>query len=167
MEGAINLYNREQVEGVDNWIDTNMFRMLALQQPDGVIEGWHGDGNFARTAIMWALWKQQGVTVQPWREDVKLGALEKAEGIELVISADRPWQGKVIFDQPRHRTIMKMPLDYPRINQFPEWFTVEAGRSYHVSVGASPCETQTGQELIAGLPANLAAGQSMRITVTP
>ena len=28
----------------------------------GVIEGWHGDGNFARTTIMYCLWKTQGVT---------------------------------------------------------------------------------------------------------
>ena len=28
--------------------------MWTIQKPDGIIEGWHGDGNFARTAIMYA-----------------------------------------------------------------------------------------------------------------
>jgi hypothetical protein len=34
--------------------------MWAKQKPDGVIEGWHGDGNFARTSLMYALMKTQG-----------------------------------------------------------------------------------------------------------
>ena len=165
VEGAINLYNREpDVAGVAEWIDTNMARMLLIQKPDGVIEGWHGDGNYARTAILWVLWKQQGATVQPWRTDVRLGAVRDGDTLYLALQADQPWQGKLIFDQPRHRNVMKMPLDYPRINQFPEWFTAEATGRYAIDMNGEK-QTRQGREMIKGLPLTLRVGEQMRLVV--
>lgn len=170
VEGAINLFNREpNVEGVPEWIDRNMARMLLLQRSDGVIEGWHGDGNYARTAIMWALMKQQGVTIQPWREDVKLGAVRDGDAVQLVLTSDRPWQGQLIFDKPRHRTVMRLPLDYPRINQFPEWFTVETDATYRFEdVDANDNVAQqevSGRTLLNGLPLQLKPGGKRRLRI--
>jgi hypothetical protein len=166
VEGAINLYNREpDVDGVSEWIDANIARMLLIQREDGVIEGWHGDGNYARTAIMWVLWKQQGTTIQPWRPDVKLGAVRQGDTLQMVLRADEAWQGKVIFDQPRHETVMQLPLDYPRINQFPEWFTVEAEDRIAVEIEGQR-QSHMGKELIDGLPVKLDAGRTVRLNVT-
>ncbi len=166
VEGAISLFNRERdVPGVPEWIDANIARMLLIQKPDGVIEGWHGDGNYARTAILWVLWKQQGVTVQPWRADVRLGAVHDGDTLRLALSADEPWQGRLAFDQPRHKTVMRMPLDYPRINQFPEWFTVAASDRWVVQHDGEK-QIRSGSELIAGLPLTLAAGQTARVAVS-
>lgn len=169
VEGAINLYNREPIAGVESWIDANMLRMLSLQQEDGVIEGWHGDGNFARTAIMWALWKQQGITLHPWRADVRLGVVRcpdaAGHGVELLLSATDAWQGKLVFDTPRHETVLHLPLDYPRINQFPEWFTVEDETTYRVEVDGGDAVESTGSELRRGMPIELHAGQVLRVTV--
>ena len=103
--------------------------MWAIQKPDGIIEGWHGDGNFARTSLMYALWKTQGVTVQPWRADVRFGAVREGGTLYLSLTADQPWEGRLVFDRPRHKLLMHLPLDYPRINQFPEWFTVRRPRA--------------------------------------
>ncbi len=174
IECAINLYNREPVPEAADWIDSQMRIMLAMQQPDGIIGGWHGDGNFARTAVMYALWKQQGVTIQPWRKDVRLGA-ERTEdgGLRLHLVADEPWLGKLVFDRPRHSAYMKMPVDYPRINQFPEWFTVGLGGRYRVSVakvfdqvpGATETSEQDSSALIDGLPMELEPGQAVRVEV--
>jgi hypothetical protein len=165
VEGAINLFNREpNIEGAAEWIDANIARMLLIQKSDGVIEGWHGDGNYARTAIMWVLWKQQGVTVQPWREDVRLGAVRDGDSLQLVLSADRPWEGRLVFDEPRHRTVMQLPMDYPRINQFPEWFTVEADDQWTVEQ-RERCQVHAGKELIRGLPIAVDGGQTVRLTV--
>ena len=47
IESAINLLNREPVDVAAEWIDSQMRIMLAMQRPDGIIGGWHGDGNFA------------------------------------------------------------------------------------------------------------------------
>ncbi len=165
IECAINLYNREPIDSAARWIDSQMRIMLAMQKPDGVIGGWHGDGNFARTAIMYALWKQQGATVEPWREDVKLGAAREGEALKLAITATAPWQGRVVFDAPRHKTVMRMPLDYPRINQFPEWFTVDAGHRFQVAIDGRT-EEHTGQSLLEGLPVRLEAGQTLRLSVS-
>jgi len=164
VEGCINLYNREPDTpgGVVDWVDANINRMLDIQKPDGVIEGWHGDGNYARTAIMWVLMKQQGATIQPWREDVKLGAARDGDRLVLVISAEKPWKGVITFDQARHRTLLKLPLDYPRINQFPEWYTVESDSEY-VADG----KTVGGGELIGGVPVRLNAGERRIIRVAP
>ncbi len=166
IESAINLLNREPVDVAAEWIDSQMRIMLAMQQEDGVIGGWHGDGNFARTAIMYALWKQQGVTIQPWREDVRLGACESAGELQLMIAADRPWKGRLIFDAPRHKTVMHMPQDYPRINQFPEWFTVDERGAYRVARAPETSEILPGRALLDGLPVELASEKTpVRITV--
>lgn len=167
IEGAINLYNRERIPSVAEWLDSEIKVMFGIQKPDGVIEGWHGDGNFARTTIMYALWKTQGVTVRPWRKDVRFGAVLEDGKLYVSLAADSAWTGKVLFDVPRHKVNLKLPVDYPRINQFPEWFTVEAGRSYRVEVGGEKV-THDGSALAAGLPVELADGRlTERLVVTP
>jgi hypothetical protein len=165
IESAINLYNREPIEVAAEWIDSQMRIMLAMQGSDGIIGGWHGDGNFARTAIMYALWKQQGATLQPWRDDLRLGAVSTERGVEFYLAADRPWQGRLICDAPRHRTIMHMPRDYPRINQFPEWFTVDKTKSYHVTRQHAVTDV-SGQDLLDGLPVEVDPSIPLSITVS-
>jgi hypothetical protein len=158
LESALNLLNREPVPGVADWLDSEIRVMWHIQKPDGIIEGWHGDGNFARTTIMYCLWKTQGVTLQPWRDDVILGAVCTAGGVKIALAAAQPWQGRLVFDTPRHKTFLHLPLDWPRINQFPEWFTVQAERSYIVQDQTSNSQTaRTGHQLQAGLDITLDA----------
>ena len=133
IEGAITLFNREKIMGAALWIDSQIRLMWEKQQPDGVIEGWHGDGNFSRTSLMYALWKTCGLRVEPWRADVRIGAVEKEGRLFITIASEKSWKGRILFDQPRYRTQMRLPMDYPRINQFPEWFTAEANKTYRVT----------------------------------
>jgi len=166
IEGAINLYNRERVEAAAKWIDSEIHDMWRRQRPDGVIEGWHGDGNSARTAIMYALWKSAGLTVQPWRADVRLGAVQRGRTLCVSLLAEKPWAGRVVFDKARHKLQMKLPVDYPRINQFPEWFTAEGAKRYVVRDAAGGTETsQTGEQLQAGLAVKLSPGVEHRLMV--
>jgi hypothetical protein len=164
IEGAINLYNREPVPTAAAWIDSEIQVMFKVQKPDGIIEGWHGDGNFARTAIMYALWKTQGLTIRPWRPDVRFGAVRKDDVLYVAISAEKPWSGTVLLDIPRHKMNLKLPLDYPRINQFPEWFTVEADRQYSVSIGEETV-THAGRKLAEGLPVSI-TGSDLRLQLS-
>ena len=47
---------------------------------------------------------------------------------------------------------MKMPLDWPRINQFPEWFTVKDAKNYIVHDITSNSRTAyTAQQLSTGI----------------
>ena len=168
IEGAINLVNREPVAGALDWIDSQIRLMWAKQHADGVIEGWHGDGNFARTSIMFAMMKTQGVHAEPWRADLRLGAVRDGEGILISLAADQAWNGRLVFDTPRHKTNMRLPLDYPRINQFPEWFTVEAGKKYELAgLGRGKTGNESGETLKAGARIELKAGEELRIRVQP
>lgn len=170
IESALNLYNRfvddPRVGSVVSWLDSEIRQLWSYQQPDGLIEGWHGDGNFARTTIMYCLWKTQGVTAQPWRADLRLGAVRDAGGLTLVLTGEEPWTGKLVFDRPRHAENLLLPADWPRINQFPEWFTVQAARTYRVRTEGGLERTFTGAELAAGLPAGLGARGRLELRVS-
>ena len=41
--------------------------LIAFQQDDGTIERWYGDGNWARTLLLYAMWKTQGCFLDGWR----------------------------------------------------------------------------------------------------
>jgi hypothetical protein len=166
IESAINLYNREPIASAAKWMDSEIKVMWDIQKVDGVIEGWHGDGNFARTTIMYCLWKTKGLTIRPWQDDIVIGAVQDGETLIISISADRSWEGKLIFDTPRHQTIMKMPLDWPRINQFPEWFTVKSQKDYMVrDLTSNSKSSYTGKQLIEGININLSPGLEQRLLI--
>jgi hypothetical protein len=166
IESALNLYNRERVASAAEWIDSEIKVMWKKQKSDGVIEGWHGDGNFARTTIMYCLWKTQGVSVHPWREDLVVGAVEDDGSLYLSITAEKDWEGKVHFDTPRHKTIMKLPIDWPRINQFPEWFTVKSDTNYGLhDMTAGKKKSYTGKVMHEGLQVSLKAGVVKQIRI--
>ncbi|MHC4593423.1 MAG: glycoside hydrolase family 88/105 protein, partial [Planctomycetota bacterium] len=150
------------------WLDSQTRIMWNIQKPDGIVEGWYGDGNFARTTIMYCLWKTKGLTIRPWREDVVFGAVQDGDILKISIRADNHWRGKILFDTSRHQTIMKMPLDWPRINQFPEWFTVEAEKRYAVrNLMSNSAETYTGEQLRDGMPVECKSGAELHLLVEP
>jgi hypothetical protein len=149
-------------------VDAEIKTMWGRQHPDGIVEGWHGDGNSARTSLMYALWKTQGVTAQPWRPDVRFGAVREEGQVCLTVTAGQPWAGKLIFDKQRHKLNMRLPLDYPRINQFPEWFTVQADVRYEMSnLNSGEKQVRTGQELLDGVAVSLIGGETVQWMVKP
>jgi hypothetical protein len=166
IEGAINLFNREPDASAADWADTQTRMMWSIQKPDGIIEGWHGDGNVARTSLMYALWKTQGTTVQPWRSDVRFGAVRDGGTVYLCVTAGQPWDGRLVFDRPRHKLLMHLPLDYTRINQFPEWFTAQPEGRYEVKLDSQHPQQKTGVELAEGIPVQLKAAQTLLIEVS-
>jgi hypothetical protein len=61
---------------------------------------------------------------------------------------------------------MNLPYDWPRINQFPEWFTVEPTAIYtFADVSTGKKISCSGNELRRGIPINLDAGKGLKITV--
>jgi hypothetical protein len=170
IESGLNLLNRVPVASGFAWVEHETRHMLEKQADDGVIEGWHGDGNYARTAIMVALWKSQGTQIQPWRADVSLGAVEREGTLHLSVRSRWPWEGRIVFDRPRHREYFAVPTDYARLNQFPEWYTVEKGTSYEVSIldgDDERAQARGGAALWDGLPVTLAEHGELRLTVKP
>lgn len=166
IESGINLLNRENDPDLGSWIDSEIKVMFGMQQSDGIIEGWHGDGNFARTALMYGLWKTQGARISPWNPSVRIGAVASEKENYFVITSQTNWEGKLIFDPLRHKTILGLPVDYPRINQFPEWFTVDPQVTYSISASDSKLSADySGASLLNGIPVKLSAGQRLIIAI--
>lgn len=178
IEGAINLYNREALPHVKEWIDGETKILWSLQDTSyrqeaqqwkntGIIDGSHCDGNFARTTLMYCLWKTQGVTVSPWRADIVFGAVYKNSELFLSIKVDRRWEGKILFDRPRHQAVMRLPLDWPRINQFPEWFTIDSKSLYDVNnLNVNSTKQYKGSNLKNGVFIKLDPDIHYRLKVT-
>jgi len=140
------------------WVDDEIEVMFLKQRTDGFVEGWYLDGNFVRTALMYAQYKTQGLMIDPWRENVQVGAaLDRDESaLYVYLAAEGEWKGRLRFDTPRHRTIWNLPSEYPRVNGSPEWYVVEPDGAYQVTnLETNEVSFHSGQELAEGLPVTL------------
>jgi hypothetical protein len=151
LESAIVFRNRFPDVVDEGVLDACVKRFLARQRDDGIIEDWYGDGNYVRTALMYALMKSQGTWAEPWREDLRLGAVPDGDGILLVVEADELWEGRIRFDVPRHQYFFNMPVNYPRLNEWPEWYTVKLDQLFAVTMDGEE-RICSGGELQHGLP---------------
>ncbi len=154
------------------WVDDEIEVMFLKQRFDGFVEGWFLDGNFVRTALMYAQYKTQGLRLDSWSEDVRLGAAldRDSDTLYVYLAAQEDWQGKLRFDPPRHRTIWNMPVEYPRVNGSPEWYVVKAEGTYLVTdLDSGETSRHSGQELLDGLSVALSAsqGNTLRLTIAP
>lgn len=153
IESGINLYNRERSPELKGWLDSEIKIMWSLQDSAyresaqvwknrGIIEGWHGDGNFARTTIMYCLWKTHDITLHPWNENLSYGTTMNDGVLYITIKAEEDWEGNIMFGIERHKEILNLPLDYPRINQFPEWFSISTTESYTIASNGKKSEIE-------------------------
>ena len=166
IEGALNLYVREPVPSAKDWIESEIRVMWNIQKPSGIIEGWHGDGNFARTTIMYCLWKTGGAYLIPWNNDLLYGGVYHDNKLYITISSEKGWEGMLMPDIARHNENMNLPLDWPRINQFPEYFTAESGKIYSIISDNSRKEIIIeGDEIIKGVPVKVSPGKTVKIKI--
>jgi len=166
IEGALLLLNRLPVESGFRWLEAELPHLFGKQRDDGIVEGWYGDGNTARTALMAALYYTQGLVPRPWRADLCVGAVRRGDTLTVALTAEADWQGVLQFDLPRHREHLNLPMNYPRLNEFPEWFTVSAESTYRVRVGRSDRRV-SGADLRRGLPVAMRRGQTRIVSVQP
>lgn len=168
IEGALQMLNRIPIEKAFDWVDSEIDVMLGFQQKEGYIESWYGDGNWNRTVLMYALWKTQGCYLKDWHKDVYLGATSKGDSLIVAINAKKKWEGRLCFDQPRHKTIFQFKQNYARINEFPEWFVAEPTKLYHVwDSRTKRTEIRIGSELLRGLPISLQKNEELFLVVVP
>jgi hypothetical protein len=97
-----------------------------------------------------------------------LGGVE-GEGcsLSLHLASDADWAGRLHIDHARHRTHLNMAENYPRLNEWPEWYTVEGDRLYEVRLDNSEPQVWLGADLIDGLQIELHAGQTMALRIRP
>jgi hypothetical protein len=148
LESALYLVNREPVAAALEWMESEMQVMLGMQRADGHIEDWYGEGNFNRTAMLYALMKSQGVRPVEWRPGIRVGAVRQGGG--LLVALEAPSAVKLQFDYARHRRELNLDKNYVRLNEFPEWFTVEENALYRLRTGTQE-QVRLGAELIGGV----------------
>jgi hypothetical protein len=119
-----------------------------MQKANGHIENWYGEGNYNRTALIYALMKSQGVRPERWEPGVRVGAVR--EGTRLWVSLAMPGVRRMQFDFARHRRVLNFDRNYVRLNEIPEWYTVDENTLYRVR-GAGQEQIRLGSELIAGI----------------
>jgi hypothetical protein len=151
IESALYLVAREPVAEAERWIETETRRLIAFQKPDGTIERWYGDGNWARTLLLYAMWKTQGAYLDGWREGVKLGAVRDGEGLLVSLVAPAGWKGRLRFDYARHHRELNFKRNYVRLNEWPEWFTVEENVLYRLTDERGAETVRLGSELKTGI----------------
>lgn len=166
IESAIVFLNRLPDPHQFEVLDECVKRFLSRQRADGIIEDWYGDGNYVRTALMYALTKSQGTWVEPWRPDLRLGAVRNGDEVLLTLESETPWDGALRFDIPRHKIFFNMPVNYPRLNEFPEWFTVKQDALYAVHRDGKS-SAYGGGELARGIPIHLDAKKPCALRVMP
>jgi hypothetical protein len=150
IESAIYLASREPVDEAFDWIDSEMDVMLRMQRADGHLEDWYGEGNFNRTALIYAYMKSQGVRPERWEPGIRVGATR--EGDRLLLHVDAPRSRRYQFDFARHRRVLNFQQNYVRLNEFPEWFVVDENRLYRLRPAGGQDELlRLGSELIAGV----------------
>jgi hypothetical protein len=149
IESALYLVNREPVAEALEWIESEMKVMMAMQKPGGHIENWYGEGNYNRTAMIYALMKSQGVRPERWESGVRVGAVQ--EGGRLYLSLEMPAARQIQFDFARHRRVMNFDRNYVRLNEFPEWYAVDGNTLYRLRRGEAGQEVRLGAELIEGI----------------
>jgi hypothetical protein len=155
IESAIYLVNREPVPEALDWIESEMKVMIGMQRADGHIEDWYGEGNFNRTALLYAYMKSLGVRPARWEPGVQIGAVR--DGARLVVLLTAPASRLVRFDYARHRRVLNLERNLVRLNEFPEWFVADENTLYVVSRPGTPGTVRLGSELIAGI--ELAPGE--------
>ena len=171
-EGALYLLNRVPVrEGflwVDHWVDRGLIQShlpLAKARLWGANK-W--ESNCVRTALIHTTMHTQGIIARPWRSDMRLGAAPLGDGVAVVLKTDRPYEGTLVFDIPRHREYMGFKKDWPRMNTVPEWFTVEADCSYVVTDRALGTQIRlTGKQIREGIEVRTGPGEPAQFTVRP
>jgi hypothetical protein len=171
IESMLCLLPFHPIERAAEWIDDEIATLFAMQRRDGFVARQYLDGNFVRTAMLYAEWKTGGARLEPWRDDLGIGGAGRAAPVHelrLHLSAEKPWTGRLCLDGARHRTSWNLRLEYPRRNGSPEWFTVERGRSYAVrDLDSGDAAVHDGAALLEGVAITLVPGRARRLSIEP
>ena len=61
------------------------------------------------------------------------------------------WEGEIRFDTPRHREIFHLEQNFLRLNELPEWFTVEREANYLLKHAGGKRIEAKGEALAKGM----------------
>jgi hypothetical protein len=103
IESAIYLVARESVPEALDWIESEMRVMLDMQKPDGHVEYWYGEGNFNRTAMLYALMQSQGVRPVQWQPGMEVGAVRSGDAASASMSTSAAQPDYGLYNDGQHQ----------------------------------------------------------------
>ena len=83
-----------------------------------------------------------------------IGAVRSGERLLLRIeppAGKERWEGEIRFDTPRHREIFHLEQNFLRLNELPEWFTVEREANYLLKHAGGKRIEAKGEALAKGM----------------
>ena len=96
--------------------------------------------------------KTQGCFLDGWQEGVRLGAVREGERLFVSLEAPAGWKGRLRFDHARHRRDLNFARNYVRLNEWPEWYTVDENTLYRLTDAAGKEIVRLGSDLEDGIP---------------
>jgi hypothetical protein len=169
VEGGLYLLYRIPVTEAFIWADREMATLLVDHSDPQRLWGVHKlEANTVRTVLIHTMLHTRNTIARPWRQGLQLGAAPCRGGICIYMKSDKPYEGLLEFDIPRHRIYMGFEQDWPRMNAVPEWFTVEPDEShvYRVEdIDAGRTKIVSGKLLSEGLPVRIKPEKPLRLTV--
>ena len=165
LESALYLLHRIGNPTAEQWVHEQMPVLYGFQKPNGSVTDENIDGNFVRTAMLYGRWLTQGARLEPWAPTASLGSAVDGPCLQLHLHAAQPWSGVLKFDTERHRLNLGLPEDYPRLNEWPEWWTAKHAHQYTVTRPDGTTEQLQGDALAAGLPITLTPGAAVQYRV--
>ncbi|MGE3268343.1 MAG: hypothetical protein AB7P40_06320 [Chloroflexota bacterium] len=167
LESALYLLRYLDDPAAAEWVDEQVAVLYGFQQDDGSVTDENIDGNFVRTVLLYGLSLTRGARLEPWAPTVALGAAPDGSCLAVHLHAEAPWHGKLLFDLPRHRQNVHLAEDYPRLNQWPEWWSVEPDQQYTVTFQDGTLLELDGSALGEGLSVSLVPGLAYEVQVCP
>jgi hypothetical protein len=168
IESAIYIMHEVDDPAAELWLDDQMGALYGFQSPDGAVVERDLDGNFIRSALLYAYRLTGGARLDPWTPDLLLGGSQDGNCLTLWATSSQDWQGRLVLDRPRHHDFLNLPYDYARLNKWPEWFTVWTGTPYRLTDSqGTTTATLDGAALVDGLPITLPAGQERSFHICP
>jgi hypothetical protein len=117
--------------------------------------------------MLYGLSLTRGARLEPWSPTVALGAAVDGDCLRVHLHGEDVWRGTLLLDAPRHARNVGLPVDYPRLNQWPEWWTVDPVRRYAVTMTDGTLIDLDGEHLATGLPVSLAPNVAAVLKVCP
>jgi len=171
VEGGLYLLHRIPTAEAFVWADREIATLLVDHTDPERLWGVHKlEANTVRTVLIHTMLHTRNTLARPWKQGLQLGAAPCGDGICVLMKSDKPYEGLLQFDVPRHRIEMGFEQDWPRMNAIPEWFTVEPDDMHRYRLTDADTQSATihsGKALRAGLPVRLAAGKPLRLVVRP
>ena len=167
-ESMIVLWNRyPQAGDAFEWLDWATLQHIHRRHPTnkfGPYTGGHFDGSTGRTLCSHMMMCSQGVRHAPFRPGICVGAVQQDDELLLTVQSDSPYRGTLCFDGPRTE-YGEVTIDWARINEMPQWYVVRPEDEYSVTIDEQPHQVLKGQELVDGMPIDVAPGKTLKIRV--